>query len=242
MTEPVTLLDGKVIAGQSDGGFRSGLDAVLLGASIDLRPDETGLEFGCGTGAAMLVAAWHNAASRFSGFDTDADVLAIAAANITANGWTGRVRAFRADVGDAGDVGPAHQVFFNPPYYDDPETIAPPGAGKQAAYTGHGVPLEQWIRLANKVLVPKGRMTLIHRADRLGDILAISGKWFGDVVIKPVAPYADQPAKRVLVSARKGVKGPMKLLPPLVLHDGSDRKYTGEAEAVLRGSERIVVR
>ncbi|PIW28415.1 MAG: methyltransferase [Rhodobacterales bacterium CG15_BIG_FIL_POST_REV_8_21_14_020_59_13] len=242
MTEPVTLLGGKVIADQSEAGFRSGLDAVLLGASIDIGPGQTGLEFGCGSGAAMLVAAFHNPDSRFQGFDTDEAVLAIAVENITANGWQDRAAVLRADVSNPGALGPVHQVFFNPPYYDDPKKLVAPDARKQAAYIGHGVPLQDWIRLAHRVLIPKGRMTLIHRAERLDDILMLLKKWFGDVVVKPVAPHADQPAKRVLVSARKGVNGPMKLLPPLVLHDGSDRKYTAEAESVLRGSDRIVVR
>lgn len=242
MTEPVTLLGGKVIADQSEAGFRSGLDAVLLGASIDIGPDETGLEFGCGSGAAMLVAAFHNPDSRFQGFDTDAAVLAIAGTNIAANGWPDRVAVFRANVSNPGELGPVPQVFFNPPYYDDPKKLVAPDARKQAAYIGHGVPLQDWIKLAHTVLIPKGRVTLIHRADRLDDILMLLKKGFGDIAVKPVAPYADQPAKRVLVSARKGVKGPLKILPPLVLHDGSDRKYTPEAEAILRGAERIVVR
>jgi len=242
MSDAVTLLDGKVIARQSDDGFRSGLDAVLLGASIDLKPDQLGLEFGCGSGAAMLVAAYHNTTSRFQGFDKDSAVLGCAQENVAANGWNNRMAAFERDVGDPGDLDSPDQVFFNPPYFDDPKAMVPPKQQKQNAYMAGDVPLESWIRLANKVLTPKGRMTLIHRADRLDDILTLSGKWFGDIVVKPVAPYADQPAKRVLVSARKGVKGPMKLLPPLVLHDGADRQYTDEAEAILRGSVRIELR
>lgn len=242
MTESVTLLDGKVIANQSEAGFRSGLDAVLLGASIDIKPEHVGMEFGCGSGAAMLVAAFHNKVSRFQGFDKDHVMLGFANENIAANVWSDRVVAFWEDVGKPGHLGLAHQVFFNPPYYDDPKKMVPPKFQKQAAYMGNGVPLENWIRLANKVLTPKGRMTLIHRADRLDDILAISKKWLGDVVVKPIAPYADQPAKRILVSARKGTRGVMKLLPPLVLHDGSNRKYTGEAESILRGSDRIELR
>ncbi|MEE2525266.1 methyltransferase [Hyphobacterium sp. HN65] len=242
MSEPVTLLDGKVIANQADAGFRSGLDAVLLGASIDIKPEHVGIEFGCGSGAAMLVAAHHNKVSRFQGFDKMPALVGFAEDNIAANGWSDRVVAFQADVGNPGHLGMAHQVFFNPPFYDDPKKMVPPKFQKHAAYMSGDAPLEVWIRLANKVLTPKGRMTLIHRADRLGDILGISKKWFGDVVIKPISPYADRPAKRILVSAKKGTFGDMKILPPLVLHDGSDRKYTEEAESILRGSDRIELR
>ncbi|WP_421792424.1 tRNA1(Val) (adenine(37)-N6)-methyltransferase [Hyphobacterium sp.] len=239
MSEPVTLLDGRVIARQPEAGFRSGLDAVLLGASIDIKPEHVGMEFGCGTGAAMLVAAFHNTVSRFQGFDKEPLLVGMAAENIDANGWKDRVTAFQADVGNPGHLGLAHQVFFNPPYFDDARKIISPKELKRSSYLSGEVPLENWIKLANQVLTPKGRMTLVHRADRLSDILGYAKKWFGDVVIKPVAPYADQPAKRILVSARKGTNGPMKILRPLVLHDGSDQKYTDEAEAILRGKDRI---
>lgn len=242
MSESVTLLDGKVVARQPDAGFRSGLDAVLLGAAIDTKPEHVGMEFGCGTGAAMLVAAFHNKISRFQGFDKEPQLVGLANENIQLNGWSGRVTAFLADVGNPGHLGQIHQVFFNPPYFDDARKIIPPKEQKRSSYLSGEVPLETWIRLANQILTPKGRMTLVHRADRLGDILTLSKKWFGDVVIKPVSPYTDQPAKRVLISGKKGTNGPMKILPPLVLHDGSDRKYTDEAEAVLRGQDRIVLR
>jgi tRNA1(Val) A37 N6-methylase TrmN6 len=39
----------------------------------------------------------------------------------------------------------------------------------------------------------------------------------------------------VLVQAIKTGKAPLRLLPPLVLHDRSDAKHTAEAEAILRG-------
>ncbi|WP_420431375.1 tRNA1(Val) (adenine(37)-N6)-methyltransferase [Hyphobacterium sp.] len=241
MTETVTLLDGKVIANQPASGFRSGLDAVLLGASIAMKPGELAIEFGCGTGGAMLVAAHHNPDARFLGIDADAAVIGLAESNIAANGWTERMHAICGDIGASASQPPAGQVFFNPPFYDDETALKPPAAGKRSAYLSGDAPLEAWIGQANKALKPKGRLTLIHRADRLDDILAIARRWFGDVAIKPVASYSDRPAKRVLVSARKGVKSPMKLLPPLVLHDGPDRKYAPAADAILRGRARLAV-
>ena len=47
--------------------------------------------------------------------------------------------------------------------------------------------------------------------------------------------HADEPAKRVIVQAVKTGKAPLRLLPPLVLHDRSGAKHTAEAEAILRG-------
>jgi tRNA1(Val) A37 N6-methylase TrmN6 len=55
----------------------------------------------------------------------------------------------------------------------------------------------------------------------------------------PVLPFADQPAKRVLVRAIKTGKAPLKLLPPLVLHDREGGKHTARTEALLRGETAI---
>ncbi|HZW14821.1 MAG TPA: methyltransferase, partial [Brevundimonas sp.] len=49
----------------------------------------------------------------------------------------------------------------------------------------------------------------------------------------------DEPAKRVLVQAIKAGKAPLRLLPPLVLHDRSGGKHTAEAEAILRGEAAL---
>jgi tRNA1(Val) A37 N6-methylase TrmN6 len=80
---------------------------------------------------------------------------------------------------------------------------------------------------------------MIHRADRLADILAgLTGKC-GSFRIRPIQPYADEPAKRVLVRAVKTGKAPLVLLPPLVMHDRSGAKHTAEAEAILRGEAEL---
>ncbi len=76
---------------------------------------------------------------------------------------------------------------------------------------------------------------MIHRADRLADILGLLSKGAGSFRIRPVQPFADEPAKRVLVRAVKTGRAPLVLLPALVLHDRSGGKHTAEADAILRG-------
>jgi tRNA1(Val) A37 N6-methylase TrmN6 len=80
-----------------------------------------------------------------------------------------------------------------------------------------------------------GTLTLIHRADRLADILALLAPKAGSVQVRPVHPFVDAPAKRVLVRAVKTGKAPLLLLPPLVLHGRDGARHTAETEAILRG-------
>jgi tRNA1(Val) A37 N6-methylase TrmN6 len=83
-----------------------------------------------------------------------------------------------------------------------------------------------------------GTITLIHRADRLGDILAALAPKTGSVQVRPVHPFALAPAKRVLVRAVKTGKAPLRLLPPLIVHE-ADGRSTAEAVAIMRGEAQL---
>ena len=52
-------------------------------------------------------------------------------------------------------------------------------------------------------------------------------------------PFADEPAKRVLVRAIKSGRAPLVVLPPLILHDREGAKHTAMVEAILRGREPL---
>ena len=57
--------------------------------------------------------------------------------------------------------------------------------------------------------------------------------------MRPIHPFADEPAKRVLVHAIKTGRAPLRLLPPLILHDREGGKHTPQAEAILRGEASL---
>ena len=72
--------------------------------------------------------------------------------------------------------------------------------------------------------------------DRLADLLTLLGEKCGSLQVRPIQPFADAPAKRVLVRAVKTGKAPLRLLPALVLHQRDGGKHSAEAEAILRGA------
>ncbi len=61
---------------------------------------------------------------------------------------------------------------------------------------------------------------------------------FGAMELLPLWPRAGIAAKRVLLRARKGARGPAKILPGLVLHE-ADGRFTQAAEAILRDAAPI---
>ena len=125
------------------------------------------------------------------------------------------------------------QVMANPPYLEAEGATAPPEPGKATANMEGEADLAAWMRFALTMARPKGCITFIHRADRLEQLLGQLAGRAGEIVVFPLWPGADKPAKRVIVRARKGVATPTRLLPGLVLHE-ADGRYTAAADAVLR--------
>jgi tRNA1(Val) A37 N6-methylase TrmN6 len=102
------------------------------------------------------------------------------------------------------------------------------------------VDVAAWIKGCLACLKPKGRMVMIHRADRLSDVLAALHKGAGDIRILPIFPKANQPARRVIIDAGKDRRSPDTLLPGLVLHEEGGA-YTVAADAVLRECGALAV-
>ena len=231
------LLDGRIRLRQAKGGYRAGLDAALLAATCDAADGARVLELGCGAGAALLAAAARRAQTHFAGLERDPAAAALARENVALNALGDRVEVLEGDVGQPfarTGLAAFDAVMANPPFFDNPAALRGPAPARRAAWIADQG-LAAWTAFAGKAVREGGSITLIHRADRLADLLGLLGAHSGSFRIRPVQPFADAPAKRVLVRALKTGKAPLVLLPPLVLHPRDGAKHTQEAEAILRG-------
>ena len=235
------VLDGRVRLRQAAKGYRAGLDAALLAAACDVAQGGRVLEAGCGVGAALLAAAARRPGAHFTGLERDADAVALARENVTLNGLEARVAILEADITRPFPrlgLPVFDAVMANPPFFDDPAALRAPDPAKTGAWMAEGG-LSAWTGFLSKAVREGGAITLIHRADRLGDLLALLAPKAGSFQIRPIHPFADAPAKRVIVRAIKTGKAPLVLLPPLVLHDGEGGKHTAKVEAILRGEAAL---
>lgn len=229
------LLGGRVRLRQPAKGYRAGMDAALLAAAAGAEPGERVIEAGCGAGAVLMQMAARAPGVRLTGVERDPAMAALARENAALNGAAAEVVTGDVAAGfRALGLEPFDRAVSNPPFFDDPGTLRAPAAGKQGAWMADDG-LAAWTRFLLKAVREGGRIVVIHRADRLADLLALLGDTAGSFSVRSVHPYADEPAKRVLVQAIKTGKAPLRLLPPLVLHDRSGGKHTAEAEAILRG-------
>ncbi len=232
------LLGGRLTLRQPKPGYRAGADAALLAAAVEAAPSERVIEAGCGPGAALLQLALRQPGARLTGIERDPAAGALARDNIGLNGLDDRVEALPGDIAEgfpALGLEPFDAAMANPPFFDDASAMRAPHPARAGAWMADDG-LEAWIRFLLQAVRDGGRITVIHRADRLADLLAHLDAQAGSFRIRPVQPFADTPAKRVLVRAVKRGRAPLVLLPALVLHprEGGG-KHTAEADAILRG-------
>lgn len=235
------LMDAAIRLRQPERGYRAGMDAVVLAAACAAPAGARVLEAGCGAGGALLCAAHLSPGAVFTGLERDPAAAALARENAALNGLSDRVEIVVGDVAQPFSrlkSPPFDSVMANPPFFDDPAALRAPDPAKRGAWMADDG-LGAWIGFLLKAVKEGGSLTLIHRADRLGDILGALSPKAGSVQIRPIQPFADAPAKRVVVRAIKTGKAPLRLLPALVLHERPGSTFTAPAEAILRGREPL---
>lgn len=233
------FLDGRLKIAQPKNGYRAGADPVFLAAAVDAAEGDRVLELGCGVGVALFCLMHRVPGLIVTGVEQQKALLSLARQNAEANQMNARLVA--ADIADLPAEVRAESfdhVLANPPYFD---RTAGPGADEPGREAGRGEvsPLAGWIDVATRRLKPRGQLTLIQRASRLGDVLHAMDYRLGNVVIQPLTPRQGRPAGHIVVTARKTARGEMQLMAPLVLHEGDRHKgdwdsYSAQAKAILR--------
>ena len=231
------LLGGRLRFSQPARGYRVAIDPVLLAAAVTPMPYQRVLDAGAGTAAASLCLAARVPECRVLGLELQRDLHRIASHNVSRNQFDRRVEMIQGDLQRPPprlSAASFDHVMSNPPYLAAEETQPSPHRERALAHAETTMDLAGWLAACLRMLKPEGYLTLIHRADRLDALLAGLLGRAGDVVVFPLWPAAGgRAAKRVLIQARKGARGPLRLVPGLVLHD-RDGNYSAAAEAVLR--------
>lgn len=238
------FLGGRLTIAQPAGGYRAGIDAVLLAAAVPARGGDTVLELGCGAGTAVLCLATRVPGVTLSALEVQTDYAALARANAATAGVA--LTVYEGDVAappTAFRTVRADHVMANPPFFVRADGTMAQDAGRESG-RGESAPLDSWVACAARRLRPGGMLTIIQRATRLGEIMGALEARFGAVEILPIAARAGRQAEHVIVRARTDRRTPLSLLPPLVLHPGAEHAedggaYRPEVEKVLRNAAAL---
>lgn len=238
------FLGGGLILLQPAKGYRAGIDPVLLAASIPAESGQSILELGCGVGTALLCLGHRVPGLELTGVELQPSYADCARRNAERNAIAAKiVTADLSKLPLAVRQVRHHHVLANPPYFlrdSGPPSLV---TGREIAL-GEQTPLELWVKIAAKRLLPGGFATFIQRADRLDQLLAAMADHLGSFQILPFAPRGGRDCHLVLVRGRKGGRAALRLHAPKFLHvsashsrDGED--YSPEISDILRAGHPL---
>jgi tRNA1Val (adenine37-N6)-methyltransferase len=233
------FLGGRLRLHQPRKGYRAATDPVLLASFVPARPGERVLDLGCGIGTAGLCLAARVAGIELHGLELQPAYAELARRNAAENGISMTVHEgdLRQPPADLRRTSFDH-VLMNPPFYRSGHATAARDTGRDIAHREGEARLEDWIATGLRRLAPRGWLSIIHRTERLGAILAALEPRTGGIVILPLASRTGHPASRVLIRARKSVAESLRLCFPLVVHQGE--RHAGDSDNYTESVRKIL--
>lgn len=212
---------------QPPDSFRFSADALLLAAfAPPLEKEKKLLDLGCGCGVVTLAAILSAPGCTALGVDRDKELLAACIENAARLGLQHSFSVMAADIRDSEErqripAGLFDMAYANPPYYRPECGRVSRSAGSRTARFGETSLLADFLRAAYRGLKHHGRLALIFPAARLPDLLqTLRMTRLEPRRLRSLHSRVQQPARLVLVEAKKGAKPDLVLEPPLILYEG----------------------
>lgn len=216
---------------QDTRAFCFGLDAVLLANFAKVPKGAFVMDFCSGNGIIPVLLSGKTKAEKIVGVEFQEGAAALAERNILLNHLSERVSIMHADVKNLGEKVEKESVDVitcNPPYLAKGSGLISPSVEKALARQESSCTLADFIQTAALLLKQHGRFYMIHRPERMGEII-IEANACGLKVkrLGMVHPSPEKTANLVLIEAVKGVRDGLKLEPPLYVYN-SDGEYTAQ--------------
>ncbi len=238
------FLGGRLRIRQPKSGYRAGADPVFLASSINAKAGDKVLDLGCGVGTAMLCLKARLPEVNVTGVELQEDLARLARENLGLNNLAGDI--VLADIGKLPSSireQSFDHVMTNPPFFEPAKSSPATEAGRDASRR-MSMSIETWLDIALRRVRPEGSLTLINRIEQMPECIRVVDQRAGALKVLPLSSREGRAAKLFLLTARKGARAPMTLLPPIILHDGARHVRDGDnysqlAKSVLRDGRAL---
>ena len=211
--------------------FCFGIDAVILSGFAEVKKGENVMDLCTGTGIIPILLEAKTEGSHFTGLEIQEESVEMAKRSVRLNGLEDKVTIDFGDVKNTEALYRASSfdvVTVNPPYMNE-------GGGLKNGYSPKTIArhevlcsLEDVVDADARLLVPQGRLYMVHRPHRLTDIMVtLRNHRLEPKRLRFVHSYADREPVMVLVEAVSNGKPMVKVMPPLIIYK-EDGEYTGE--------------
>lgn len=215
--------------------FCFGVDAVLLAHYPKIKNHDRILDLCTGFAPVPLILRAEADKKRLdvaiTGLEIQPYVAETARLSVKENHLEQKVHIVTGDVKEAASLFGAASfslVTCNPPYMAAKDGLIGSSRAKAVARTEILCTLEDVIASASRLLMPQGRLALIHKPFRLPEMFELMRKYHIEPKrMRLVCPYPDAEPTMVLVEGIRGGKPYLKVDPPLFIYR-KDRTYTEE--------------
>ena len=199
-------------------------DTLLLADFINLKKDESFIEIGSGVGClSFIVIDRQPDFKRAILVDIQEEPFRVLKRNIEENMLQERVTLVNRDARELPVLFPKMSNSFDVVFTNPPHIVR--GRGRLSPYTGKAISntelllaLSDIAHIASYFLKIKGRLYMIHRSERLKEIITELDDFNLEVKrLCFVHTGKIRPSKRVLVEARKGGRPGIRVEPPIFL-------------------------
>ncbi len=206
---------------QRKDGFCFGMDAVLLSGFVQVKLGEKVLDLGTGTGIIPILLEAKTAGRHFTGLEIQEEIVDMAKRSVRLNQLEEKICIVQGDIKEAGALfsrASFDVVTSNPPYIQSAGGLKNPGEVK--AISRHEIlcTLEDVVREAGKLVRPGGRFYLVHRPQRLIEIIFVMKRYALEPKrLKFVHPFLNREANMVLIEAVRGGGSMVKVEKPVIV-------------------------
>lgn len=228
---PVTLLEGERLDElhrngysiiQNPAKFCFGMDAVLLSGFANVKPGETAIDLGTGTGIIPILLEAKTQGEHFTGLEIQPESADMARRSVAYNHLENKIKIEIGNIKDASTQFGAssfHVVTTNPPYMTGQHGLTNPNEAKAIARHEILCTLEDVIRESAKLLKPQGRFYMVHRPFRLAEIMCLMHQYgLEPKRMKLVYPFVDKEPNMVLIEGLRGGKPRITVEKPLIVY------------------------
>lgn len=210
---------------QHKNGYKFSTDSVLLANFAKASKNDTVVDFCSGSGVVTILFACKNNVKKAYGIEIQKNLAELSKKSIEFNGLK-NIEILNIDLKETHNIlgyETIDVISVNPPY----NTAGATSETDEIAIATHELKtnLKTICDEASKLLKFGGKIYMVHRADRLADILfELKSSKIEPKVLRMVYPKKNKDPNLVLIEAKKGAKPGLKFLPPLILNndDGSE--------------------
>ncbi len=192
----ITLLNGGIKMHKSNKFSNPSQDGIWLAESLNIKPNQSCLDVGCGTGVVSLCAKFLYPSSQITGIDIQSQAISLAKQNSILNNFN--INWLVDDITNNSLEQKFDVVFSNPPFHRSDKGFSSKNNEKAFSTTKEGV--INWINNMLELTATNGTVHLIHHKQN-EDIIYQA---FSDYNLKiiPIITSKSKPAKRILITIK----------------------------------------